>query len=54
VIEGKGNLREVVIEATVIRKDGSREELGQISYWNRSPLRRALHNLKEALPWRRS
>lgn len=39
--------KEVVIEATVIRADGTREELGQISYWHKNPLRRLAHKLKE-------
>jgi hypothetical protein len=28
------------IEAVVIRADGTREDLGEISYWHRNPLRR--------------
>lgn len=42
----KSGLREVTIEATVIRADGTREELGQVSYWNKNPLRRWLHKLR--------
>lgn len=28
------------ISATVIRNDGTREELGVVSYWHRNPLKR--------------
>jgi hypothetical protein len=28
------------VEAVVIRADGTREDLGQIAYWNRNPLKR--------------
>jgi hypothetical protein len=28
------------LQAVVIRKDGTRESLGTISYWHRNPLRR--------------
>lgn len=31
---------ETEIEAVVIRKDGTRENLGTVSYWHRNPLRR--------------
>ena len=45
-VTGNGNLREVTIEAVVIRADGTREDLGQVSYWHKNPLRRVLHKLK--------
>ena len=38
--------KEVSIEAVVIRKDGTVEKLGTVSYWNVNPLRRALHKIK--------
>jgi hypothetical protein len=28
------------LEAVVIRKDGTREELGTVAYWHRNPLKR--------------
>lgn len=43
----QGGLREVSIEATVIRADGSREELGRVSYWHKSPWKRLLYKMKE-------
>jgi hypothetical protein len=33
-------MREASIAAVVIRADGTREDLGVVSYWNRNPLRR--------------
>jgi hypothetical protein len=47
VIQGEGNLREVSIEAVVIRADGTREDLGRVSYWHRNPVKRAIDKLKE-------
>jgi hypothetical protein len=32
--------REASISAVIIRADGTREELGVISYWHKNPLRR--------------
>lgn len=42
----KGGIREVTIEAVVIRKDGSREELGVISSWHKNPLVRLARKLR--------
>lgn len=47
MLHGEGNLKEVSIEAVVIRADGTREDLGRVSYWNRNPLKRAVNRLKE-------
>jgi hypothetical protein len=33
-------LKQVSIEAVVIRADGTREDLGVVSYWHKSRLRR--------------
>jgi len=30
----------MALSAVVIRKDGTREDLGQIAYWHRNPLKR--------------
>lgn len=45
----KGKFKEVEIEAVVIRADGTREELGAVSYWHRNPLRRAQHRINKQL-----
>jgi hypothetical protein len=34
------NAREAQIEAVIIRADGTRENLGAVSYWHKNPLRR--------------
>jgi hypothetical protein len=35
------------IEAVVIRKDGTRQNLGTVSYWHRNPLMRLLWKAKQ-------
>lgn len=40
------DIKEAVIEAVVIRADGTREDLGVVSYYHRSPLKRLLHRLR--------
>jgi hypothetical protein len=37
----------IEVQAVVIRADGTREDLGTISYWHRNPLRRLLNYLKK-------
>lgn len=48
-LRAKSGPVEVTWEATVIRADGSREELGVVSYWNRNPLKRLAWALKNKL-----
>lgn len=43
----------VSVSAVVIRADGRREELGELAYWHRNPLRRVLWALKQRLAGRR-
>jgi hypothetical protein len=45
----KGGVREATIEAVVIRKDGTREDLGVVSYYHKNPLRRAAWALKQKM-----
>ncbi len=40
---------EATIEAVVIRANGNVENLGQVSYWHKNPLRRWLWRMKR---WR--
>ena len=42
IAAGQANTESVVVEATVIRKDGTREELGALAEWHRNPIRHAL------------
>lgn len=44
--EAKGGLREVTIEAVVIRKDGTREDLGIVSSWHKNPVIRLIRRIK--------
>jgi hypothetical protein len=37
----------VSLAAVIIRKDGTRQDLGKIAYWHRNPLRRLLWWAKE-------
>lgn len=40
-------VRQVSVEARVIRADGTVEELGTIAYWHKNPLRRLAWRLKQ-------
>lgn len=39
------DVKEAQLQAVVIRKDGSKEDLGTIAYWHKNPLMRALHKI---------
>lgn len=45
----KSGLREATIEITVIRKDGTIENHGVVSYYHRNPLKRAAFAAKQKL-----
>jgi len=42
-------VKEAQIEAVIIRADGSREELGTVSYYHKNPLKRLQHTILEKL-----
>jgi uncharacterized protein YhbP (UPF0306 family) len=44
----KANIRSVTFEAVITRADGTREDLGRIAYYHRSPIRRLLWRLSKA------
>jgi len=44
-------LKEASIEAVVIRADGTREDLGVVSFYSRNPVKQALWRLRQ---WRQS
>lgn len=44
-IKQKAGIKQMTMEAVVIRADGSREELGVVSYWHKNPLKRWAHRL---------
>lgn len=50
-MDAKGGLRQVTIEAVVIRADGTKEDRGVVSYWHKNPLRRLAWRSKR---WRHS
>jgi hypothetical protein len=39
-LSAKQTVRQASIEAVVVRADGTREDLGVVSYWHSNPLRR--------------
>ena len=50
-MDAKSDLREASIAAVVVRADGSREDLGVVSYWHKSWFRRAIWRVSR---WRQS
>jgi len=48
-MDAKSQIKEASIAAVVIRADGTVEDLGVVSYWNRNPLRRLIWKVKR---WR--
>lgn len=40
-------VRSSEISAVIIRADGTREDLGVISYWHRNPLKRGWFKIKQ-------
>lgn len=45
----KGGIREATIAAVVIRKDGTQEDHGIVSYYHKNPLKRAAFAAKHYL-----
>jgi hypothetical protein len=45
-LHGKSPVKQMTLEAVVIRADGTREDLGRIAYWHKNPLRRFLARLR--------
>ena len=45
-LNARGKARQITIDAVVIRADGTREDLGTVSYWHRNPLRRLAWRLR--------
>jgi hypothetical protein len=43
------NAKEIELIATIIRADGTKEELGVIDYWHRNPIKRFIWKLKKLL-----
>lgn len=43
------NAKEIELIATIIRADGTVEELGVIDYWHQNPIKRFVWKLKKLL-----
>jgi hypothetical protein len=50
-MRAKGGFGETQISAVIRRADGRVEDLGVISYWSKSPLRRLLWRITRWLHW---
>lgn len=48
-IKVREDVKEAQIQATIIRADGTVEELGTIAYYHRNPLKRLQHKISEIL-----
>jgi hypothetical protein len=48
-MDAHADVKEATIEAVVIRKDGTREDLGVVSYYHQNPLKRAMWALRQKL-----
>ncbi len=48
-MKATAGVKEASIAAVVIRADGTREDLGVISYYHRNPLKRIAWNVKKRL-----
>lgn len=48
-MEANAKVKEITIEATVIRANGTIEPQGVIGYYNANPLKRAMWTLKQKL-----
>ena len=49
MVEAKSKAKEMELQATIIRADGSIEELGVIAYWNVNPFKTILWRIKKWL-----
>ena len=48
---GNSKAKEISLEMVIIRADGTREDLGQVLYWNKNPLKTLYWRVKR---WLRS
>jgi hypothetical protein len=47
----QSNTKEMQIEATIIRANGTIEQLGVIQYWHKNPFKRILWRIKKWLQY---
>ena len=50
--DSKGGIKSIEVEAVIIRKDGTRVNLGQVAYWHKNPLRRWWNAVKQSFKGR--
>jgi hypothetical protein len=50
----KSKVKSVTVEAVVIRKDGTREDLGAVSYWSANPFKNLAWKLKNWMRGRKA
>ena len=43
------NAKEIELIATIIRADGTKEELGVIDYWHKNPIKRFIWRIEKLL-----
>lgn len=46
-LQATQGIKSVIFEGRIVRADGTVEELGQISYWHRNPLKRLSYKIKQ-------
>ncbi len=46
MFSANGSIKEIEIEAVVVRANGTVEKLGSIGYWHSNPLMRLWHKIK--------
>lgn len=43
------NAKEIEFQITIIRADGTKEELGTVAYWHKNPIKRIIWRIKQWL-----
>lgn len=49
MINGIGNAKSAEVSLVIIRADGSKQDLGVVSYYHKNPLKRAIFKIKQLL-----
>jgi hypothetical protein len=48
-ISGIGNAKSAEVSMVVVRANGTREDLGVVSYYSKNPIKRAIFKIKQML-----
>jgi hypothetical protein len=51
-VRSRQGMSQIAIRAVITRADGTVEDLGTISYWNKNPLRRLAYRIGRLFKWR--